>query len=231
MLRLTLMIFSVLGLFFIEQPTIYVSGAMRNIMMKGDLSAKIDLDTLNKKHLYGLGPVANLKGEIMIIDGQVFTSEITDNQMVSKNNKVNKGAMLVYCYVENWVSKTSENNIANYVDLEKFVEESAKKEGINLEKPFVFKIEVEPYQIDYHIIDWKNGENHTMENHKQFAYKGLLKKSKVQLLGFYSNKHHSIFTHYTTNMHLHVFDEKTSTVGHLDNIISNNSIKIYFPKS
>ena len=55
----------------IEVPEVKVSGAMKNIMMQGDLSAHINLDTLNKTHLFGLGPAASLKGEIMILDGKV----------------------------------------------------------------------------------------------------------------------------------------------------------------
>ncbi len=38
---------------------------MKNIMVNGDLSAYLNLDTLNKIHLYGLGPVSGLKGEIV----------------------------------------------------------------------------------------------------------------------------------------------------------------------
>lgn len=230
MIKLTITIALIVGLFFVEYPEIKVAGAMRNIMMKGDLSAKIDLDTLLKTHLYGLGAVANLKGEIMVLDGKVFSSEIAEKQIINKNNAVNKAAMFVYCYVGKWKQRTYKNSISKYEDLENFIAESAQKEGMNLERPFVFKIEVEPKILEYHIIDWKNGEKHTMENHKQFALNGTLKKSKVEILGFYSNKHHSIFTHHSTNMHLHVMDEKTNIVGHLDNIGLNDNITIYFPQ-
>jgi acetolactate decarboxylase len=230
MVKLTLIVASIIGIFLLDSPEIKVAGAMRNIMMKGDLSAKVDLDTLSKTHLYGLGPVANLKGEIMVLDGQVFSSENIDNQALNKKNNVSKAAMFVYCYVDKWKSKIVKANVGKYNELEKLVEESAKNEGIDLEKPFVFKVEAQPKILDYHIIDWKNGEKHTMENHKQFAFNGSVKESKFVLLGFYSNKHHSIFTHHSTNMHLHVLDEKTETVGHLENIGLNEDITIYFPQ-
>jgi acetolactate decarboxylase len=228
MLKLTIIVAIVSGIFFVEFSEIKVVGAMRNIMMKGDLSAKVDLDSITKTHLYGLGPVAGLKGEVLILDGQIFSSESNNNEIVNHQDSVSKIAMLVYCYVEKWKPITFKANVVKYDDLEKLVEEKAKNEGIDLEKPFVFKIEAKPKTLQYHVIDWKNGEKHTMENHKQFAFNGLLKRSNAKLLGFYSNKHHSIFTHHTTNMHIHFLDEKTKTVGHLDNIALDDNITIYF---
>ncbi len=44
------------------QSKIQVAGAMSNIMLKGNLTAHIDLDTMQKKNLYALGPVEGLKG-------------------------------------------------------------------------------------------------------------------------------------------------------------------------
>ena len=48
-------------------------GALRNMMHKGDISAKYDLRNLKKTtHLYALGALENLKGEIMILDSTPF---------------------------------------------------------------------------------------------------------------------------------------------------------------
>jgi len=52
------------------ESTVQISGAMRNVMWKGELFGTIDCDTIaDKTHLYGLGPVEYLTGEILIIDG------------------------------------------------------------------------------------------------------------------------------------------------------------------
>lgn len=230
MIKLIYFVVCILALFFIDFPEIKVVGAMRNIMMKGDLSAKLDLDTLNKTNLYGLGPVADLKGEILINDGQVFSSEKSSEKTINRQNQTTKAAMLVYSYVKKWKASIINVKVDNYVDLERKIEDMAKKRGINMDKPFVFKVSAVPQLVDYHIIDWENKVNHTMDNHKQFALNGSFKNSAVLILGFYSSKHHSIFTHHTTNMHLHVMDEKTKTVGHLEDIQLKGSITIYFPR-
>lgn len=219
---------SIIGLFLVEFPEIKVAGAMRNIMMKGDLSTRFDLDTMSSSNLYGLGPVANLKGEMLIADGEVFTSERSVNQAINKKGEIKKAAMLVYSYVKHWKTEVTEVSIINYADLEKFIERKATTHQLSI--PFVFKIEASPQSVQYHIIDWIKGETHTMENHKQFALNGAFKHTKVLLLGFYSDRHHSIFTHHSTNMHVHVMDKQTQTVGHLDNIQLNGSITLFFPE-
>ncbi len=79
------------------------------------------------------------------------------------------------------------------------------------------------------IIDWKEGEVHIMDNHKQFAFVKKEKEQDVILLVFYSDKHQSIFTHHTTNMHVHILEQKSGTEGYLDNIQIDDLISIYLP--
>jgi acetolactate decarboxylase len=212
-------------------PDVKVAGEMKNIMMKGDFTAFANLDTFTKANLYALGPVENLKGEIMVLNGEVYSSTKGDKSIVNKINKANKAAMLVYSYVKSWKELNVHANVSSYAALENLIANKAKQNGYDTTTAFVFKIEALPVIANYHIIDWKKGVTHTMGNHKQFAYTGKIENSYVTLLGFYSDHHHSIFTHHTTNMHMHVLDEKTKNVGHLDNIKINGTIKIYFPVS
>ncbi len=49
---------------------VHIAGAMRNIMMKGDLAPNIDLDTIQMQNdMYGIGPADSLKGELLIDHG------------------------------------------------------------------------------------------------------------------------------------------------------------------
>lgn len=52
------------------------------MMMQNDVGEKVRLDTLQaREHLYGLGAVENLDGEILIWDGEVRVSRIRDNSI------------------------------------------------------------------------------------------------------------------------------------------------------
>lgn len=211
-------------------PEVKVAGAMRNIMMEGDLSAHMNMDTLNKTHLYGLGPVAGLKGELIILDGKVYSTARNDAGLINQKDKVSQAAMLVYSKVEHWKAFRQEVNIPDYAALENMVKQTAEKAGYYTEKPFAFRIEAAPQKTSLHVIDWKEGAAHTMDNHKQFAYTDSLKGKAVELLGFYSAHHKSIFTHHTTNMHVHTLEKSTGVVGHLDNVQHTGLITIYLPE-
>lgn len=222
-----LLLFGVSG---IEVPEVKVSGAMKNIMMQGDLSAHINLDTLNKTHLFALGPVAGLKGEIMILDGKVYSTAMQENRLLNQQDKISQAAMLVYSHVEKWKLVISKVKINNYAELEKLIETTALANGYDTEIPFAFKIETTAEKLAYHVIDWKDGTTHTMENHKQFAHSGQIDNTPSVLVGFYSKHHQSVFTHHTTYMHIHLLEEKTKTVGHLDDIQLKGQITIYLPE-
>ncbi len=153
-------------------PEVKVSGALRNIMIDGDLSAHVNLDTLDKTHLYGLGPVAGLKGELVIIDGIIYSTFKEGDKLISQQNKASLAAMLVYSKVEKWKEISLNANINNYSALEDLVKQTAQKAGYDIEKPFVFRIKASPSKTAYHVIDWEPGTKHTMDNHKQFAFSG-----------------------------------------------------------
>jgi len=230
MIKTIIGIFLVVAMSTFEVPEVKVSGALKNIMKNGDLSAHVNIDTLNKTHLFGLGPVAGLKGEIMILDGKVYSTAMREKQLLNQQNKISLAAMLVYSHIEKWKQVSSKIEIRNYAELEKLIETTAVANGYDPETPFAFKIETTPQKATYHVIDWKDGAAHTMDNHKQFAYSGQLKNSPSVLMGFYSKHHQSIYTHHTSFMHIHLLEEKTKTVGHLDDIQLNNRITIYFPE-
>jgi acetolactate decarboxylase len=219
----------ILASLWVKPPEVKVSGAMKSIMINGDLSAHINLDTLNKAHLYGLGPVAGLKGEIIIADGVIYSSSKNGGKLTNQQNKISQAAMLVYSRVEKWKSISIKVSLNNYAELEKLIENTAKANGYEIEIPFAFKIEASPVSVNYHVIDWKEGSAHSMDNHKQFAYSGQFINEKMIMLGFYSRHHQSIFTHHTTYMHIHILDEKTKTVGHLDDAGLNGPLTIYLP--
>jgi len=203
---------------------------MRAIMQQADLSAKVNLDTLLKKNLYGLGPVAGLKGELMILDGEVYTSSKNGDQVENLRNKVSEAAMLVYCHVNKWRTVSIKASVNGYHELEELISKTAVANGYDISVPFAFKIEVLPVTINYHVINWQEGVAHTSDNHKQFAYSGQFTNQRTTLLGFYSTQHKGIFTHHTSSMHIHFLNNETSLVGHLDDIQINDSITLYLPE-
>ncbi|HEX7414529.1 MAG TPA: heavy metal-binding domain-containing protein [Bacteroidia bacterium] len=81
-----------------------IVGAMKNVMRKGELYATIDIDTIeNKQHLFGLGPIEYLTGEIMLMDGKGYKSVvINDSTMQVTETFAVKAPFFGYATIESW---------------------------------------------------------------------------------------------------------------------------------
>lgn len=206
-------------------------GELKNIMHKGDISAQADLnDFKDLEHIYALGAVENLKGEILVLDGQAFISSVQDEQLVLDGSFDHKATLLVYAAVSNWNSIDIPNKISTYEELEQFIEQSANEHGIDTEEPFPFLIKGTPASFDWHVIDWPEGDaKHSHQKHVDSGLNGTVEHKAVEILGFYSKHHHAIFTHHTTNMHLHVKTTDNSISGHLDGIELGKGMTLKLP--
>jgi len=193
-------------------------GTLKNMMHKGDISAQTDLiDLESTEHLYAIGALENLKGEIQIIDGESFNTLVLDSAISFDKSFDKKATLLVYATVEKWNTLEIPNEIGTYEELENHIASIAKQNGINVNKPFPFMIEGTAKSIDWHVINWKDGDTeHSHEKHVNSGLHGTIENRDVELLGFYSDSHHAIFTHHTTNMHIHVKTIDNEIAGHLD---------------
>jgi acetolactate decarboxylase len=210
------------------QSNILISGALKDIMQGGDLSAKISLDTVHLSNItYGLGVAESLEGEIVVIAGRCFRSNVEDEKVVTRQESDTKAAMLVRTEVKDFVHVDDMPKITSIQELE----ERLKMKGGKLYngKPFSFLIKSRMLTVDYHIIDWQEGVEHSPSNHKQFAIHGSFVGEDVIIVGFYSDNHQGLFTPHSTNVHMHVYNPSKNIVGHVDGIMSNSIIRISLP--
>ncbi|WP_299117267.1 acetolactate decarboxylase [uncultured Winogradskyella sp.] len=206
------------------------SGALRTIM-SGNIQPVISLDTLSKmKNLYALGAVDNLKGEIQIFDSQPSNSFVVDSSLQIKDSYNLKASLLVYAEIKAWESFEIKN-CTTKSDLEEQIFKIATEYNIDTNKPFPFLLEGNVKSLDWHVINWKDGDTiHNHKKHKESGLNGTLQNKDVEIIGFYSTKHKAIFTHHTTNIHMHFKTEDDAIAGHIDNLLLNNSITLKLPK-
>ena len=206
-------------------------GALKDMMHKGDISAKANLsDFKNSEHLYAIGALENLKGEIQIIDGTSFNTYVSDSAISFDKSFERKATLLVYATVENWNTYEIPDNIKTYEQLEKHIASIAKENGININEPFPFMIDGTVKSFDWHVINWKDGDTeHSHEKHVNSGLHGTIENREVELLGFYSDSHHAIFTHHTTNMHIHVKTSDNEIAGHVDGLTLGKGMLLKLP--
>jgi acetolactate decarboxylase len=209
---------------------IKIIGAMRNVMMKGELQPAIDLDTIsNKVHMYGFGPADRLKGELMIIDGKSYLSTVSNKKdmKVVENFDV-KAPFFAYENIESWEQLDLPDTILSLPGLEEFLNETSQ----NRARPFFFIITAISNNSKIHVVNLPGGTNVNSPEDAHIGERSYYIKNKpVKLLGFFSTEHKAIFTHHDTFLHIHLITEDKQQMGHLDSLsLKEGSVKLFLPR-
>lgn len=207
-------------------------GALKNMMRKGDISAKANLmDYKDVANLYALGAFENLKGEIQIFNSAPFNTSVVNGILTFDKSYNQKATLLVYASVSKWNSIKIPDSIITNKQLENYIEIAAKEQHLKVDEPFPFLIEGIAKSFNWHVINWKDGDTeHSHQKHINSGLHSTIKDSEVTILGFYSDSHHAIFTHHTTNMHMHVKTSNNKIAGHLDAITLGENMVLKLPR-
>lgn len=211
----------------VAQHPVYVSGAMSNVMQKGQLYGTISLDTIQQPNLYGLGPVEYLAGEITIADGKAYTSRVVSSTAMEVEETYNlKAPFFVYSRVDDWKEYTLPDSVTDIETLERHLDNICR----NAKRPFAFKLEGVVPSAKIHIVNLPPG---TKVNKPADAQKGKtyypVKNMHADIIGFFSTKHQTVFTHHDRYIHMHLLSKDRKTMGHIDELLLNNGLKLYLP--
>lgn len=207
-------------------------------LMSGNLEATVSLDSLQTlPHLYALGALENLKGEIQIFDGQSFVSKKEAfNKVQIQPTFDHKASLLVYAQVPKWDDAIQLDEFTINSQLEKQIKNAAIVNGIDAEKPFPFLIKGRPSLLSWHVINWNDNDmEHSHKKHLESGPHGTFENKEVEIIGFYSEKHKAVFTHHTTFLHMHFKTDYKGIAGHVDSILGEkifeNQLELYLPKN
>lgn len=210
-----------------NQSNVKIVGAMMNVMHKGELFGTINLDTIsNKKHLYGLGPIEYLKGELLIIDGKSFKSTVAANgSIIMEETFKVKAPFFVYANIDKWKEISIPDSVQTIPQLESFLDQTTK----NHSRPFAFRLAATVDNCEIHIVNLPTGkEVHSPEEVHQYQKSYTLKNERAELFGFFSTKHQGVFTHHDTFVHIHLITAGIKKMGHLENLMmKKGTAKLY----
>jgi acetolactate decarboxylase len=193
-------------------------GAQRDVLA-GDLSGTIALDALRDiPHLYALGPVEALLGEVSIFDGQPSVSRVADHAIAIDASFRYRACFLVYASVAEWTTVPMPAPVRGERDLEARVLEAARRHGVDIDQPFPFLIDGRADRLTLHVLDKRDGLPHTPELHERAKVRFAFAGEPVEIVGFFSDRHRGIFTPRDANLHMHVRTRDGRASGHLDHI-------------
>ena len=215
-----------------EKYAVKWAGALRNVHQGLDFSGKIDLALLaDLPHVYAVGPLEELRGEVTIWDGKPLISRVVNQQLQVDNNFSGKACFLVYGQAGVW-KKTKIATPLNLAEIDDVVKQVATKYGINTEQPFPFLIEGTAKSARYHVMNRTETTPPTRgaSTHEKAKVHFTITDRPIRLLGFYSEHHQGIFTHHSSFVHMHVITQDDKSAGHLEELQLEQGARLLLPK-
>lgn len=206
-------------------------GAQRETIMNGKLAAALDLRTLaNRPHLYGVGPIEELRGEVTIADSRPALARVTPEGTVSVSESFDAGTpFFVWAEVPRWVERTIPAELRSYEDLERFVPQAAAAAGLDADQPLPFLVTGREDLIEFHILNRIGDAPHNMEMHKKIQIRFELEQAEAMIVGFHSTRHRGIFTPGDSNIHIHFQTPDNAKSGHIQKLRLGDGAMLKLP--
>lgn len=220
---------------FTHAQQVEYTGGMHIINKERKTYATVLVDTLPQKHLYGIGPVENLQGEILVWDGKPFVAAITTDSkkpMLLKNVHPLKAIFFVYAQVPAWDTFKLHTAPQNMQQLQSSIGSTAAAAGFDTTIPFPFLLYGKIAAGKGHIMYMDTTQKVlTTEVQKAANHSYSFAAVKGQMLGFYSQHHQSVFTHKDSYLHIHFRLNTKYQAGHLDAVAFDDKepVLLYLP--
>ena len=213
------------------QVVLYDRGSMKEIY-KDNGAAKIKLSLLkDTAHLYALGPLSDLRGEILVWDSQPFESRARDGAVRVKQDWDESAAYLVWASVPKWKKVMVPTSVRSPELMEQWLRSMSGPEGFPLRSQFPFLIKGHFGAISWHVVNVQNdGKPLTPQKHQEQKFHGVSHDLRADMLGFYSPEHQGFFIPQGHSMHLHV-KVGEELVAHVDDFdpYGDNGLNLYIP--
>ena len=206
-------------------------GSMKEIY-KDDAAAKIKLSELKGvEHLYALGPLSKLRGEIIIWDSVPQESRANRGHIQVKSDWEESAAFLVWSTVSKWKKVDIPTSVRSMETLEMWLNSMSNMEEAPLRREYPFLLKGHFGRIVWHVVDAKqDGKPLTPDRHQEQKFHGQTTDVKAEMLGFFAPERQGDFIPrgHRTHLHVRVGDELVAHVEDFDPV-GDYSIKLYVP--
>lgn len=208
-------------------------GAQRETIMHGKLAAALDLRTLAKTpHLYGIGPIEQLRGEVTIADSRPALARVGPDGAVRVVESFETGVpFFVWAEVPAWQTVPIPAEVRSFADLQAFVPRAAASAGLNPHKPLPFLIRGRQDHIEFHVLNRIGDAAHSMEMHKKIQIVFELAQAETIIVGFHSPDHRGVFTPMDSTIHIHFQTADNSKSGHIQKLELGKDLSLSLPSA
>ncbi|MEY5028121.1 MAG: hypothetical protein RLZ63_436 [Pseudomonadota bacterium] len=227
-------------------------GNFMHMSHTGETAGQIKLSTLDTAAgVWGVGALADLKGEVIQVDGKLLVSLGGDPQGKVQAPRPNDSAVLwASTKVTQWVSVKVPSDM-NQSQFEAFAKDQAKAQKLDLDQPFVFRVTGDYAHLIWHVVTGEKsstggghgghgGHGHGAQGGDAGGHANQQSGMKVfrnpqangQLVGVYSGaKLEGIVSHPGERFHVHYIDKDLTVSGHVDQYTIRAGATLWIPKN
>jgi len=212
---------------------LFFVGAQRETIMNGKLAAALDLRTLARTpHLYGIGPIEQLRGEVTIAGSRPALARVGADGALRVSESFETGVpFFVWAQVPRWQTLPIPPEVRSFTDLEAFVPRAAAKAGLDPQQPLPFSIRGREEFIEFHVLNRVGDAPHGMEAHRKIQVTFELADAETTLVGFHSSAHRGVFTPMDSSIHIHFQTTDNSKSGHVQKLKLGDGLLLGLPSA
>ncbi|MBL8765265.1 MAG: acetolactate decarboxylase [Phycisphaerae bacterium] len=216
----------------IAEGAVAWAGEQHKAVHDGDVGAKVRLSDLARRpHLYAVGPLEGLTGEITVLDGQPTISTIERGAFRTASSLDHGAAFFVWTYSANWKPVPLPGSVRTLEDLAAYLPDAARAAGLDARVPLAFRVDGKVESLHYHVLSPPAHTLPTFEDHEKAKVHSSVAARTVRMVGFYSTEHRGVFTPGTSDVHAHFVTDDGRFAGHVEEFELATGAVLLFPTS
>ncbi len=182
---------------------------------------RVTLDDVVTPNVVGLGALVDLKGELLLVDGEsLVTRAMVVRPSAHPTEPGERASFLVLAEVPAWVDVPVREGVPSD-QMERFVREAAEQHGIDWTRPFPFVVRGAISSAEMHVINGRCPLAAGELAPEQEPFRASFGPGDGLLVGFYGEGVEAVLTHHGSRMHMHGLlggngSVNRAIVGHLD---------------
>lgn len=212
-------------------------GALHEIMAEGRTAARVRIsDAALGPHLFGVGALGQLGGEVTIVDDIAWLARPNDDGTVSIGNTPVRdahdgAALLVVANVASWREWPIAGDVP-WADLDAYLGRQIEGGGYSRRDPIPVIIRGPLKELRWHVVNGtrvRAGADHRAHLEGSIAGHVSAAPEDATLIGFYSREHEGVFTHHGSFSHFHVVSPASSVAAHVDGVAVLEGARLRLP--
>ncbi len=219
------------------------AGSQKRIFATGKAEQTVSVAAMSAcPDAFGVGAVAGLDGEITVFQGRAYVTQVRGDHYTIEHGHEHGAVFAVWSCQTKWRSEAVPDKVKGYLDLQDFVKARAAAAGIDVAKPFPFRLAGRPTEVKWHInVDLTGGKAIDSELFTKSKANYVARSQSMEIIGFYSEHHPGVFisafapaipkeSGVNNAIHIHMLTQDGKAAGHIDNIALAPGMTLRLPQ-